>query len=134
MINVELILSTFLRAQPELTALVGDRIYTDLPHKREYPLVSLSRTGGGYTTKQPFWLESAEITLEAVGGTHKQAQEIASVCLNLMAARLRGRYPEGSITGLADNTLAYDPDTDLSDDSGTSRPRYILTANVLAHP
>jgi hypothetical protein len=133
-INVELILSAFLRAQPEVTALVEDRIYTDLPHTRTYPLVVFSRTGGGYTTKQPYWLESAEITLEAWGGTHKQAQLIASTCLDVMSARLRGRYPEGSVTGLAETALAYEPEVDLSDDSGHSRPRYVLTANVLAHP
>jgi hypothetical protein len=133
-INVELILSTFLRSQPEVVALVEDRIYTDLPHDRVYPLVVFSRIGGGYTTNQPFWLESAEIALEAYGGTHKQAQEIASVCLDVMAARLRGRYPEGSVTGITQTALAYDPESDLLDDTGHSRPRYLLTANVIAHP
>jgi hypothetical protein len=133
-INVEAIVSTFLRGQSEMVALVADRIYTDLPHARTYPLGALSRTGGGYTTRQPFWLESAEITLEAWGGTHKQAQLIASTCLELLATKLTGRYPEGAVTGVKDTSLTYDPDVDLTDDSGHSRPRFVLTASVLAHP
>lgn len=134
MIDVEALLANYLRVQPEVIALIGDRVYTDLPHKRTYPLVVLSRTGGGYLTKPPLWLEEAEITLEAYGGTHKQAQVIASTCLDIIGSSLRGQHPEGCVTGVRNTSVAYDPDTDLADPEGHSRPRYTVTANVLAHP
>lgn len=134
MIDIEALLSAFLRDQPDLQALVGDRVYTDLPHQRVYPLVVFTRTAGGYLTGPPYWLESAAIVLSAYGGTHKQAHTIATTCLSLMTQGLRGSYPQGAITGLKDIDLAYDPDVDTSDDTGHSRPRYLLSLKLTAHP
>jgi hypothetical protein len=134
MIDVEVIVSTFLRDDPNVKALVGDRVYTDLPHERTYPLVQFQRTGGGYLTGQPYWLESAVLTFQIFGGTHKQAQAIASTCLSAMASGLRGAYPQGCITAVRETELIYEPDVDVFDDEGHSRPRFLLTATVIAHP
>jgi hypothetical protein len=134
MIDIEAIVSAFLRDQSELTALVDDRIYTDMPHERTYPLVLFNRTGGGYLTGQPYWLESAQLTFQVFGGTHKQAQVIATACLDAMAGGLRGAYPQGCVTAMRETDLAYEPDVDVFDEKGHSRPRYVLSATVIAHP
>lgn len=134
MIDVEALLTSFLRAQSSITALVGDRVYTDLPHKRQYPLLLVTRAGGGYMTNPPLWLEQAEVLFQAYGGTHKQAQTIASTCVDLLGTQLRGAHPQGSVTGFRASDVSYEPDEDLADTEGHSRPRFLVLASVFVHP
>jgi hypothetical protein len=133
-IDIEAILSTYLRGQTSVSDLVADRVYTDLPHTRSYPLVLVNRIGGGYLTGQPHWLESAVMSIQCYGGTHKQAQGLASTVMAAMDSGLRGAYPEGCVTTVKETDLAYDSDADLSSEEGHSRPRFVLTATVIAHP
>lgn len=133
-VDVEAMVSTFLREQPEVTALVGDRVYTDLPHDRTYPLVLLTRIGGGYVISRPLWLINATIQLDTFGGTHKQAFKVAEACLSTMAARMVCQRPEGCCTGVVVDDITYNPEIDFLDSTGHSRPRFTAVASVLAHP
>lgn len=131
-IDVEALVVTFLRAQPDVTAIVGDRVYTDRPHKPTYPLVVVSRTGGGSVYKNH--LDSAEMTIQTLGGTHKVAYSLASTCLFLMAAQMVGKHPEGVVTRVRASAVAYEPDPESMDEQGHARPRYTVVATVMAHP
>ena len=131
-VDVEAILVTFLRAQADITAVVSDRVYTDLPHKRDYPMVHVTRTGGGYTYKNH--LEEAEMSIDVFGGTHKVAYNLANLCLSTMAKGLVGSHPEGAITKVKTSAVAYDPEPDSADPQGHARPRYSVSAVVTAHP
>ena len=131
-IDVEALVVSFLRAQSGVTTIVADRVYTDLPHERTYPLVRVSRTGGGSLYKN--WLEAAELVLDAYGGTHKLAYNAAQACLLAMSTALVGAHIEGVVTKVEATAVAYNPEPESADPSGHARPRYTVSATVTAHP
>ena len=134
-VDVEAMLSRFLREQPEVMAIVDDRVYTDLPHTRTYPLVTLQRTGGGpLINVPPNWLVEAELTIFCYGGTHKLAQSLAATVVDLMHSRLPGSQPEGVVTLVRDADVSYSPEDESADEEGHARPRFQVLVNVLTHP
>ena len=134
-VDAEAMLARFLREQPDVASLVDDRVYTDLPHKRTYPMVVLQRTGGGpLFNKPPNWLVENEMTFDFYGGTHKMAQTVMSTCLAAMADRLPGTQPEGVVTAVRGQVVTYQPEEEATDESGHARPRFQVRVNVLTHP
>lgn len=132
MIDIEALLTTFLRAQTAVSDLVSDRVYSDMPHDRTYPLVLINRTGGGSIYKNH--LEEADVEISAYGGTHKQAYTLAAACLSTMAANLKGSHNDGVVTKVKATATTYSPEVDSQDPQGHSRPRVIVSATVTAHP
>jgi hypothetical protein len=131
-VDVEQLVVNWLRTQTAITDVVADRVYTDLPNDRTYPLILVNRTGGGYLYKQ--WLDAAEILIGCFGGSHKTAASLASSVLSSLDGAFVGTHPEGVTTGIRGTSIAYDPEPDSADPSGHARPRYTVTATVLAHP
>lgn len=131
-VDVEALLANFLRGQSAITDVTGDRVYTDLPHKREYPLILITRTGGGYIYRHH--LDAAEVTFDVFGGTHKLAQSLAGTCMSTLAAALVGAHDEGVVTRISSDAIAYNPEPDSADASGHARPRYTVSAVVTVHP
>lgn len=133
-VDVEALVSAFLRAQPEVAALCEDRVYTDMPHERRYPLVLVTRIGGNFVINRPLWLDSSTLQLDTFGGTHKQAHQLLSACLSTMAERMVTNHLQGCVTGVVVEQIAYNPEIDWMDESGHARPRFTSTVNVLTHP
>jgi hypothetical protein len=134
-VDVEAMLSRFLREQPEVMAIVDDRVYTDMPHMRAFPLVRLQRTGGGPVISRPAnWLTDAEITFDFYGGTHKVAHSLMRTCLDVITGRLPGPQPEGVVTIVRNMEVVYEPDEESADEAGHGRPRFQVRLNVLSHP
>lgn len=131
-VDVEALLTSFLRGRAEITALVADRVYSDLPHARTYPLILINRTGGEFLYKRH--LEAAEVSIQCFGGTHKLAQQIAGTVLSTMEAGLVGRAPEGVVTGFTVSSTVYDPEVESADQSGHARPRFTMSCSVITHP
>lgn len=131
-IDIEALISTFLRGQTAVTDLAGPRVYTDMPHKRAWPLVLVTRVGGDMLYKNH--LENIEVDIAAYGGTHKAAFNLAQACLTSMATTLAGVHTEGVVTKVKAGAVAYEPDTDSADEAGHARPRYTVHATVTAHP
>lgn len=130
-VDAEALLTNHLRSVAEVTAIVADRVYTDLPHDRTYPLVLLNRTGGGFLYRD--WLEAAEIDLSAYGGSHKMAQSLMATCIQALSAAVGG-HPEGVVTKVTLTSNTYDPEPDSADPSGHARPRFTASVTVLTHP
>jgi hypothetical protein len=133
-IDVEALVVGFLQAQPEVTAIVADRVYSDLPKTRTYPLALVQRTGGRFVTNRPQWLEEATVQIDAYGRTHKESQRLADTVLTTMGSRMRDRYPQGCVTVVRGIEFAYNPDVDVLDDDGYGRSRYTVSATVFVHP
>jgi len=132
-IDVEALIATFLRGQPNVTAIVADRVYTDIPHHPEYPLVLITRTGGGSLYKD--WLEAADVEINAFGGPHKLAYSLASACISAMTSAMAGvTHTEGVVTKVKAGSIAYNPDPEVADTQGHSRPRFTVSVVVTAHP
>jgi hypothetical protein len=130
-VDVEGMLSRYLREQPEVVAAVEDRVFTDLPHDRTYPLILIQRTGG--EPIRGFTVAAAEVTISVYGGTHKQAQDLTSLVLSLLTA-LFGPQPEGCVSAIDGTNVEFDPDPETPDQQGHARPRYVTTVTVHAHP
>ena len=131
-VDVEALVTTFLRGQSAVTDLVSDRVYSDLPHDRTYPLVLVNRTGGGFTYKT--YLEEADVEVAAHGGTHKQAYNLANTCLSTMADSIVGSHTDGVVTKVKATSIVYQPEVDSADPQGHARPRYLVNVTVTTHP
>lgn len=132
--DVEAIITTLLRDDPGIIALVGDRVYSELPHTREYPLVLVTRVGGGYLINRPLWLDAAQVEIHAYGGSHRDAQVLLGTCLGVLAERLVRRHLAGAVTKFSVSATAYSPDSDSIDSQGHGRPRFIAETVVCVHP
>lgn len=131
-IDVEALVAGFLLTQADVTALVADRVYTDMPHKRDWPLVLVTRLGG--RNLRANWLEAIDLEIAAYGGTHKAAYNLAHACITTMNSGLVGAHTEGVVTRFRAESLAYEPDPESADQQGHSRPRYTADVVVTAHP
>ena len=130
-IDIEALVATFLRGQSAVTDVVVDRVYTDIPHKPNYPLVLVNRTGGGAIYKN--YLEAADVDVHAFGGTHKLAYSLANQCIVSMADMV-GSHADGVVTKVKVSAVVYDPEPDSTDPQGHARPRFTVNATVTAHP
>lgn len=131
-VDVEALVSAFLRGQTVVSAICADRVYTDLPHKRTWPMVLVSRTGGELLYKN--WLEAINVEISAYGGTHKAAFNLAQACMTSMTSALVGLHTEGVVTKVRAGAVAYEPDAESADEQGHARPRYTVSVTVTAHP
>lgn len=131
-VDIEALITSFLRTQPDVVALAGDRVYTDLPHERTWPLVLVIRVGGTRLYKQ--WLEAIDVEIATYGGSHKQAYNLAQACMQCMSSSMVGAHAEGVVTKVTTESVAYEPDAESADKQGHARPRYVVGATVTAHP
>lgn len=139
-VDLEAIVSQWLRTQLEVTTIVAQRVYTDLPNAagRAYPLLLVSRTGSVFRDRN--WVENVTLRLDCWGDNHGQARNLASTAMSVLHARLVGRYPAGAIaasgavTGVDLGSMSYEPDPETADQAGHARPRYVAVTNVYTHP
>jgi hypothetical protein len=131
-VDTERLMSTFFRAQPEMTALVGDRIYTELPTQAVPPLLRLNLIGGAPVGSRPLWLDESFIQLDAYGGPKVVAREVIDTARALLwDPRFLGTHPGlGVVTCVEFVELSYIPD----DGYEPARPRYVATVSVYVHP
>jgi hypothetical protein len=127
--NVEALVSAFLREQAEVTALVGDRVYTSLPKNVEWPAVRVVVIDE-LPTGSPLWLVGAIVQVDAWGGSKADAWRIANTCRAVMDRRLAGAHPEGVVSGVTPGGLIDQPDEDFE----PAKPRWLFTSTVHAHP
>jgi hypothetical protein len=128
----ERITSTFLRSRAEVTALVSDRVYTELPKReldRTFPLVRLVRSGGG-ATGSPRFLDRAILTFDVWGGTKYEARLIAETVAAVLDDVAGYSAHDGYSTGASPGSLRYLPD----DTFEPAKPRYQFDAVVFFRP
>lgn len=128
--DVEALVSQFLRAQDEITDIVGDRVYTAIPKSPQFPLLRLQRVGGFPVTQQPLHLDAPTLQFDAYGGSKADAQELAATARSVLALRLEGVHDLGVVTGVRFGSMSWLPDPDYT----PAKPRYVLDATVLLHP
>lgn len=132
-------LSEFLRADPDVAALVGDRVYSALPTAPTFPCVRLARIGGQVRSLPAYHLESTLIQVEALGGSRHSSWLLAETCRAVIAQRLAGTVDVGPDTavisctevgGIREDTVRALP----KNDDGTERHRAHFDAVIYAHP
>lgn len=129
--NVEALVSDFLRDQTEVTALVGQRIYTAIPSGPTFPLIRVNQFYSLNITNRPMWLVANQVQLEAFGGSKVEAFNALNAAMGVMAARLTNYVSSfGTVTG-----VNFSGTRDQPDDTYTpAKPRWLTIATVFAHP
>jgi hypothetical protein len=133
--DVEQLLWSFLRDQPEVTALVDPtRIVSHTPDTTSGPWVRIRRIGGVPLIDRPLVLEQARVQFDVYGGTKSQAYTLAETIRQVCSDRLVGQHAEGVVTGVTYLTLIYLPDSEVETQGGGPRPRYTFDMLPITKP
>lgn len=132
MVDAERLVSTFLRSRAEITALVDDRVYTELPSRAVAPLVRINQIGGAPVGSWPLWLDEAFLQFDAYGGPKVLARQIIDTVRALLSSPdfVTLHAGVGVVTGVDWMELTYLPD----DGYEPAKPRYISSASIHLHP
>ena len=124
--DAEALASSYLRAASAVTGLVGDRIYSTIPKRAEWPLVRITRIGGIPPMTPPV-LDLARLQIDVFGGRKAEARNIAAVILAELAA-LNGPQAghSATVSAVRIGGLRYTPDVTFD----PPKPRYIATAAI----
>lgn len=128
--NAEALVSAFLRAQPEIVALVGDRVYTAIPAETVYPLIRVTQYDDSKITSRVLWLVRFSIQIEAWGGSKGQAFNACATAQAALDQRGSGAHAQGVVTGVQFGSMRDLPDTAFS----PAKPRFLTTAYLFVHP
>lgn len=124
--DVEALVTGWLRAHPDIAALVGARVVTELPAQPTWPTLRILRVGG--IADYPGWLDPASIQVEAWAATKESANDLARAALAALSD-LPGTHAEGVVTHVTQNLgLTWAPD------EATDQPRYLFGVAVYTHP
>lgn len=124
--DAELLVVNRLRATAEVTALVGTRVYTQIPATPTYPLIRVTRIGGVPAIRQH--LDVARIQIDAWGATQYQARTVAATAQAAIHAAT-GTHATGVVSNVEDDLgLTWSPDPD------TDQPRYVFAVAISIHP
>lgn len=130
-VDVERLLSGFLRGRTEVTDIVSDRVYTELPSRATFPLVRLTLIGGRPVMSVPLWLDEAYIQIDAYGGPKVQARLLVDTIRSLLATEtFRRNHDLGVVTDCQFGELRYLPD----DTFDPPKPRFVADVSIYAHP
>jgi hypothetical protein len=130
-VDTERLLSAWLRDQPEIVAIVEDRVYTDNPNRATFPFLKLTQIAGGPVFSRPLYLDEALIQLDAYGGPKVLARQLIDTARTVLAERFAGDHPGvGVVTGVNFGDLTYLPD----DGYAPPKPRFIAMTSIYTHP
>ena len=127
--DIEAWLTAYLRAQPEIADLVGDRVYTEIPNSPTFPLVVCRRVGGApLNTGRALHVGRALCQIDAYGGPKATARALADLCRQAVHASV-GTQPNLVVSHVLHGGLRWMPDTGFE----PSRPRYLYDAQISFH-
>lgn len=132
MVDVEALVSQYLRAQSEVTAYVGQRVYTALPESKSFPLVRLHRIGGTPPISRPLHLDTAKLQIDVWGGSKATALDTMDAIRTELSKIVDEdpTQPLGVVCGVKFGPLAYLPDESFS----PAKPRYTQDVSVTVRP
>lgn len=134
--DVEQVLSMFLRSLTEITDLVDQRVWTQLPGLKagqeewRFPCVRLVRIGGRPVLQRPLYIDRPLLQFDIWGGPKVEARTIAETCRAALAQAHTVAHDGAVISDAELGALAFLPD----DDFLPPKPRYTFDAAVTLHP
>ena len=131
-VDAERLISAWLRAQPEIIEIVGDRVYTEPPQRARalFPFLRIQQIGGTPVHSRPLYLDEAYLQFDCYGGPKVIARRLMDTTRGLIAHRLIGSHDLGVITGCEFRDARYLPD----DEYDPAQPRWIFDVSVYSHP
>ena len=132
LVDVEALVSQYLRAQSEVTAYVGQRVYTALPDDKTFPLVRITRIGGVPPMSRPMYVDAAHLQIDVFGGSKATTLDTIDAVREELAKIVDEDpvQPLGVVCGVRFGPLAYLPDETFK----PAKPRYVLDVTVTVRP
>lgn len=129
---MERLLSAWYRGRAAIIAIVGDRVYTEIPANPEFPLLRLTLTGSSPTNgtwPASLHCDEAVIQIDAYGGPKVQARALMDAARS-EALAAQGAHNLGVVTGVGFGEMSYLPDDVLK----PPQPRYVCDISFYTHP
>lgn len=132
LVDVEALVSQYLRSQSEVTAYTSQRVYTALPESKDYPLVRIVRIGGAPPMSRPMYVDAAHLQIDVWGGSKATALDTIDAIREELAKIVDEApvQPLGVVCGVRFGPLAYLPDEAFE----PPKPRYALDVTVTVRP
>lgn len=136
MVDVEALVSYYLRAQSEVAAICGQRVYTAIPSNPTFPLVRLHRIGGVPPMSRPLHMDRAHLQIDVWGGPKATALDLVDVVRTELSKLVdeAAVQPLGVVCGVKFGPLAFMPDDTVPTEGGKARPRYTQDVTVTVRP
>lgn len=128
--DIERLLTDFLRAQSEVSTIVGARVYTEVPDNPTFPLVRCRRVGGFPALSRPLQVDRPLVQIEGYAATKGAARLLTETCRAVIAERIEGVHDTGVVAGVTFGALLWLPDEDFT----KPKPRYIADATLTVRP
>ena len=128
--DIERLVTGFLRAQSEVSTIVGARVYTEVPGDPTFPLVRVRRLGGFPTLSRPLQVDAPLVQIEGYAATKGAARLLTETCRAVLAERVEGVHDTGVVAGVTFGALIWLPDEDFT----PPKPRYIADATLTVRP
>lgn len=130
-VDVERLLSSWLRARDDIIAIVEDRVVTEVPNRAVFPFLKVTQIAGEPVFSRPLYLDEAYIQIDAYGGPKAQARLLIDTTRAALAEEFLGDHPGvGVVTNVRFGDLSYIPD----DGYEPPKPRWLTTLTVHTHP
>jgi len=131
MLDAEAFVSAWLRDQPEVEAVLGDRLYTVLPSTKVWPLGRLTRVGGPPAQVDDGGVRADTPALQVEGwGSTKTSASLVVRTLHATLQGIVGRHPTADVSGLDFGGLRYLPDPTFS----PAQPRFLFSVSLTIKP
>lgn len=126
-------LSEWIRSRPAVTALVSDRVYTELPASKTWPLVRITQLTDPLTVPNVHHAVDGLFQVDVWGGPKATTWTIAETIRHQLHTQLAGRHDltAGSFvcTGVTPGGIRRDNETI----EGSARPKCIFDVTVHLH-
>lgn len=131
--NVEMLISQFLRQDPDVIAIFGDNVYTELPADfANWPAARITRIGGTPPFAMPLVVDKPYVQIDTWGGPKLLARDGAETIRAVLSQRLpwtlQGKGTLGGV--ILFGALRYMPDITFD----PARPRYIFDTQFVTRP
>lgn len=127
--DIEKLVSEYLRSRDEVTDIYDDRVYTELPAEKAWPLLRVVRIGGAPDSSVPRYLDRPLVQFDSWGGSKSLARRGAET-VRAVLDDLPGVHDEGVVAWVTHGRLLYLPDQSLN----PVRPRFTFDAVIGARP
>jgi Protein of unknown function (DUF3168) len=132
--DVTKLLVNFLRAQPEVVALLTDskNVRGELPPEPTFPAVRVTRIGSQAVVSLPHELDVVNVQVDVWGGNDRQAERLAAVIQATLTQRLAPGYVDAE--GEVHHVVAGNFFSDVDDSMTPQRRRYVATFDLYVRP
>jgi hypothetical protein len=126
--SIEAVVSSGLRADPQIAAIVEDRVFTVLPNNQEFPLLLITRLGGEHITlpPPPLWVEDAFIQWDCYADTKYVASLLMETVRAVLVSWIGTVRGDAVVINFQPGSIIWLPD----DSYAPVKPRYVIDGTL----